>query len=220
MFSPALSGEIGFQGAGGFCFAVYTPDLAPFNKELKALGIPEFSGSMLLYGGQGFGHVSEHLRVGGMGFGGSMRTQDFENGYAREATFSMSWGGILIEYWFLEALNCEFYAGGTLGWGAVALRLEKTASPVDWDDVWGNFQADSSMAENVSSEFQHSFFLMQPRLGIRYFLLDWLALSGTVEIPLLKLSSDGWELNGDNVYDAPELDLMQPFFQFSILLGG
>lgn len=218
--SPVGAAEVGFQGAGGFSIAVYQPDLGPVNTELKALGVPEFTRTMILYGGQGFAHVSYHLRVGGMGFGGSTRVQDYEDGHAREATFSMTWGGVLIEYWFLEALNCEFYGGGTLGWGNASLQLEKTASPINWDAVWNNYQPETGASENISSQFTHSFFLAQPRLGVRYFPLNWLALGASVELPLVKLNSGGWKLNGNDVYGAPELNLIKPFFHFSVMIGG
>ncbi len=46
-----------------------------------------------------------------------------------------------------------------------------------------------------------------------------MAISGSVEVPLVKLDSGGWTANGNNVLGAPSLDLIGPFFQFALLLG-
>ena len=210
----------GFSGAGGFSFYLVKPDLAPINQKLEAIGMPQFDGLMFLYGGQGLGHVSDRMRVGGMGFGGKMIVSDMKDGYAREVSFEMAWGGLLLEYIAFEGRGFEIYSGGTLGWGGVSVHLEKSAEPADWDEVWNNYQPVANTEDNLSSTFTHSFFMLQPRLGVRYFLLDWLAVSGSVDLPLLKLNSSDWKLNGNDVYNAPELDLIQPFFQFAILFGG
>lgn len=218
-FVAAVSGG-GFSGAGGFSFYLWKPDLGPINNELRSLGMPQFSQSMILYGGQGFAHVSDRMRIGGMGFGGSIRVKDMEDGYAREASFSMSWGGFLMEYIILEPGDFEIYGGATLGWGAVSVHLQKTSGPANWDDLLSNFAAEEGTTDNISSNLEHSFFLAQPRLGIRYYLLDWLAVSGSVDYGLIALSSGGWTQNGEDVYNAPSLDLIKPFFQFTILAGG
>ncbi len=91
---------------------------------------------------------------------------------------------------------------------------------IDWDDVWIDYQALSDTSENISTDFTHSFFIVQPRIGVRVYLTHWMALSGSIEVPLSKLSSGGWKLNDADVYNAPELDLIAPFFHFSILFGG
>jgi hypothetical protein len=219
--SLAQSKWRGFEGgAGGFSFYIVEPNLGALNTELKALGMPEFDGLMFLYGAQGYAFVSDRLRIGGMGFGGSITSEDIENGYAREATFSMTWGGFLLEYLVFEDWGIEAFAGGTLGWGGVSVHLRKTLSPIDWDEVWNNYQATSGTTDNISTQFDHSFFLVQPRVGLKYYLLDWMAVGVSVDVPILNLDSDGWTIDGDDVYDAPSLDLTQPFYQFSILFGG
>ncbi len=210
----------GFSGAGGFSFYLWKPDLNSINSELEAIGMPQFDNLAFLYGGQGFGHISDRLRIGVMGFNGGSKVSDLKNGYAREASFSISWGGLLLEYIVLEGRGFEIYGGGTLGWGSFTIQLEKSAGPADWNGVWDNYEAVQSTEDNISSTFSNSFFMLQPRVGIRYFLTDWLAVSGSVDVPLLKLNSNNWKLNDNDVYNAPSIDLIQPFFQFAILLGG
>lgn len=221
LFSLAQSRWRGFEGgAGGFSFYMLQPDLGPLNTELNDLSMPEFDGVMFLYGGQGYGFVSDHLRIGGMGFGGSMTTKDVENGYARDVTFSMAWGGLLLEYLVFEDWGFEAFMGGTLGWGGVSVHLKKTLSPIEWGDVWDDYQAVPDSTDNISTTFDHSFFLLQPRIGLKYYLLDWLAVGASVDVPILNLDAEGWTLDGDDVYNAPSLDLTQPFFQFNVMLGG
>lgn len=210
----------GFNGAGGFSVALYQPDFGPINASLQSIGMPELDKPMVIYGGQGFAYVNSRLAIGGAGFGGMASVSDLENGYARTARFTIGWGGVQFEYLLLELSRVDFVAGGLVGWGGASIHLQKSRSPIDWGDVWNDYQALSDTSENISSDFTHSFFLFQPRLGVRVYLTHWMALSGSVEVPLSKLSSGGWKLNDADVYNAPELDLIAPFFHFSILFGG
>ena len=210
----------GFDGAGGFSVALYKPDFAPINESLESLGMPKFDQPMVMYGGQGFAYVSRRLAIGGAGFGGVASVSDLENGYARTARFTIGWGGVQFEYLLLELSRVDFVAGGLVGWGSASIHLQKSRSPLDWDEIWDNYQALSDTSENISSDLSHSFFLFQPRVGIRVYLTHWLALSGSIEVPLSKLSSGSWKLNEADVYNAPEMDLIAPFYHFSILFGG
>jgi len=210
----------GFNVAGGFSVALYQPDFAPINGSLRSIGMPELDKPLVIYGGQGFAYVSRRLAIGGAGFGGMASVSDLENGYARTARFTIGWGGVQFEYLLLDLGRADFVAGGLVSWGGASIHLQKTRSPIDWDDVWNDYQALSDTSENISSDFTHSFFLFQPRVGVRVYLTQWMALSGSVEVPLSKLSSGGWKLNDADVYNAPELDLIAPFFHFSILFGG
>jgi hypothetical protein len=210
----------GFDGAGGFSVALYKPDFAPINESLQSLGMPKFDQPMVIYGGQGFAYVSRRVAIGGAGFGGMASVSDLENGYARTARFTIGWGGVMFEYLLLELNRVDFIAGGLVGWGGVSLHLQKTHSPLDWDEIWNNYQALSDSSENVSTDFTHSFFVFQPRVGVRVYLTNWMALGACIEVPLSKLSSGGWKLNEADVYNAPDMDLIAPFYHFSILFGG
>ena len=210
----------GFDAAGGFSVALYQPDFGPINESLRSLSMPEFDQPMVIYGGQGFAYVNSRLAIGGAGFAGVASVSDMENGYARTARFAMGWGGMQFEYLLLELSRVDFVAGGLIGWGGVSMHLQKTHSPVDWDEIWDNYQALGDSSDNISSDFTHSFFVFQPRVGVRVYLTHWMALSGSIEMPLSKLSSGGWKLNEAEVYNAPEIDLIAPFYHFSILFGG
>jgi len=210
----------GFDASGGFSVALYQPDFGPINESLQSLGMPEFDSPMVIYGGQGFAYVNRRLAIGGAGFGGMASVSDLENGYARTARFTIGWGGVQFEYRLLELNRVDFFAGGLVAWGGVSIHLQKTRSPMDWDEIWNNYQALSDSSENISSEFTHSFFLFQPRLGVRVYLTNWMALGASIEVPLSKLGSGGWKLNEADVYNAPEMDLIAPFYHFSILFGG
>ena len=210
----------GFDAAGGFSIALYQPDFDPINQSLQSLGMPEFDQPMVLYGGQGFAYVNRRLAIGGAGFGGAASVNDLESGYARTARFTIAWGGVQFDYLLLELNRVDFIAGGLIGWGGASIHLQKTHSPIDWDEIWNNYQALSDSSENISTDFTHSFFVFQPRFGVRVYLTHWMALCGSIEVPLSKLSSGGWKLNDAEVYNAPEMDLIAPFYHFSILFGG
>jgi hypothetical protein len=210
----------GFRGAGGFSVAVYQPDFGPINEALRSIDMPELDKPVFVYGGQGFGYISERFAIGGGGFGGFATVNDLENGYARTARFNIGWGGIILEYRLLELSRVDILAGGILGWGGVSLHLQKNLSPVSWDEIWENYEAIADTAQNISSDLTHSFFVLQPRLGVRVYLTEWMALGGSVEFPVSNLSSAGWRLNDEQVYDAPSMKLTAPFFHLSILFGG
>jgi hypothetical protein len=212
--------EGGFVGGGGFSLYLSPLDVTPINESLESIGMPQFDGVMLFYGGQFFAHLNYNLRIGAVGFDGGMRVDDFTDGYAREAVFRLGWGGILVEYILYETGRFEFYGGGTLGWGRLSLSLEKSRNSVSWDDVWNSYLPEAGSEDNISSTFKHSFFLVQPRLGARYYLSSWLAVCGSVDFTVSHLSGDGWSLSGNEVYGAPTLDLNSPFFLLGVLFGG
>ncbi len=195
-------------------------DVSPINENLRSIGMPQFDGVTLFYGGQVFAHLNYNLRIGAVGFDGGMRVNDYADGFAREAVFRMGWGGILLEYVLYETGRFEFYGGATLGWGRLTLSLEKREDSVGWDNVWNAYLPETGGENNISSTFEHTFFLAQPRLGARYYLSSWLAVCGSVEFAVSHLSGDGWTLSGNEVYGAPALDLNSPFFLFGILFGG
>jgi hypothetical protein len=209
-----------FDGAGGFSTMISKPDFGQINQELKALGMPEFNEALIMYGGQGFGEVSNRFRIGGMGFGGSISVNDYKNGYARQATLSMGWGGVLLEYVIADPGNFELFGGGTLGWGGLRVHLQKSRTAENWNGLWENYQAAPDTADNISTDMTHSFYIVQPRFGVRYRFIDWMAISGSIEVPLTRISGNGWRVNDQRVYNAPSLDLTAPVFHISLLFGG
>lgn len=221
LFAPAVFAQpmMGFRVAAGFSFAVYKPNLNPLNAELNTLNMPVFDKPMYLYGGQILGQVGNHLRLGIMSFTGNISVEDLANGYARKVRFQMGWSGLQVEYRSPVFYRFEAFGGSSFGFGGVNVLLEKTRNPAAWSDIWGQLQPDSLAAQNLSTELHHSFFLVQPRAGLRFYLRDWMALSGSVEVPLVKLNSSGWSVNGNDVFGAPSLDLIRPFFQLSLMLG-
>jgi hypothetical protein len=213
---------MGFRFGAGFSLAVFDPNLAPLNSQLQSLNMPVFNKPMYLYGGQVLGQVANKVRLGIMSFSGSASVEDLVNGYAREARFKMNWGGLQLEYRSPIFHRFEAFGGSSFGFGGVTVRLEKTKNPVSWEDLWGQYQATPPTLTNdpnLTTELHHSFFLVQPRAGLRFYLRDWMILSGSVEVPLLKLNSGGWTVNGNDVYSAPSLDLISPFYHFSLMLG-
>ena len=195
----------GFNGGGGFSLYLAKPDFEPINSQLRNLNMPEIEGVMALYGGQAFAHVSYRLRIGGMGFRGIATVNDMVGGYAREVSVNLSWGGVLAEYIIWEGSGIEAYAGGTIGWGTLKIHSEKIADPASWGEFWDSLEPGTSPENNISSELSHSFFLGQPRLGLRYYLTTWLAISGALDFTLFSLDSDGWKLNDKVVYNAPSM---------------
>ena len=90
-----------FGGGIGYVPAWYIPGLDPINSELQVLGMPELSSSgFYSSGGAGFIYIGfiKNLRLGGMGFGGSLSSAQIGGTINREVVYSLSGGGLSIEY--------------------------------------------------------------------------------------------------------------------------
>ena len=82
-----------FGGGVGYVPAWYIPNLEPINNELKNIGLSDLSTSgFYSSGGGGFIYLGfiKYLRVGGMGYSGSVSTSAEYNGIKREVIYNLA----------------------------------------------------------------------------------------------------------------------------------
>jgi hypothetical protein len=156
-----------FGGGGGYVPAWYVPKMDELNTQLKILGIPEFSTSGLYAsGGAGFIYIGfvKHLRLGGMGFGGSMSKSLDQNGSNnQEAIYSIGGGAFTVEYTLPFVKNVGLSIGAQLGAGSMEIELYDNSGSQSWNNLWAELESGSS--SNSYKKFTNSYWMFSPTLN-------------------------------------------------------
>lgn len=170
--SVSLFGQSGkffdapFGGGGGYVPAWYIPKVDEINNQIKILGIPEFSTSGLyVSGGAGFIYIGfvKHLRLGGMGYGGTMSKSFFMDGVNREAIYSIGGGGVTVEYTLPFIKNVGLSVGAQLGSGSMTLELFRNSGTMYWDYVW--LELTERGEKESYKKLTNSFWMFSPTLN-------------------------------------------------------
>jgi hypothetical protein len=211
-----------FGGGGGFIPGWYIPNMDPLNKELKTIGAPELSTSGLFTtGGGGFIYLGiiPNVRFGGLGFGGSKsedgRINSQGNTYDFETIYSLSGGGLTIEYTLPFVKNIGVSVGALIGGGNVTIETYRNGSTFSWDGVWNN----NSSTENVSQTFKNNFWILSPTLNIDFPFYRFLSfrLGAGYQFSL----GDEWRAENDKSISGVPSDLngRSFFIQSGIFIG-
>lgn len=158
-----------FGGGIGYVPAWYLPDFGPVNKELKLAGMPEFSSSgFYSSGGAGFIYIGfvKYLRIGGMGFGGSVSKSQRNNDLNREVVYNIGGGGLTVEYTipYIKEFGVSF--GAVIGMGNLQINLYRNTGTYNWNEIWNEFGGSAS--ENYSRVLNNDFWIFTPTVNI-----DW-----------------------------------------------
>lgn len=155
-----------FGGGGGYVPSWYVPKVDVINNQLQTLGVPEFSTSgMYSSGGAGFIYIGfvKHLRLGGMGYGGSMSKSITENGINKEAVYSLGGGGLTVEYTMPFIKDVGLSLGATIGAGNMSVELYSNQGGQDWSTIWQN--VDQLHSGNRFKRIHNSFWIFSPTLN-------------------------------------------------------
>lgn len=170
--SVSLFGQSGkffdapFGGGGGYVPAWYIPKVDEINNQLKVLGIPEFSTSGLYAsGGAGFIYIGfvKHLRIGGMGYGGSMSKSITQNGINKEAVYSIGGGGLTVEYTLPFIKDVGLSIGAQLGAGSMTVEIFNNSGSQDWSSIWSGLETGSSQSDY--KKLTNSYWMFSPTLN-------------------------------------------------------
>ncbi|MCF7886732.1 MAG: hypothetical protein K9M80_09575, partial [Candidatus Marinimicrobia bacterium] len=93
-----------------------------------------------------------------------------------------------------------------------------------WENVWEGYTSESNV-DNVtpvsySSQIKTQFFAASPSLGFRYNLLDWFAVGANLGYLYTYSKNDNWKINGNDLYDAPNIDMSSIIYKVNFLFGG
>ena len=160
-----------FGGGIGYVPAWYIPNLDPINSEISAAGIPELSnGGFYSSGIAGFIYIGfvKNLRVGGMGFDGSVSSSQSINNLNHEVIYTLSGGGVSIEYTLPFIKNVGVSFGTIIGAGNLELDIYRNAGDYNWEEIWGEFFDPNQVSENYNRKLNNSFWMFTPTINIDY----------------------------------------------------
>ncbi len=204
-----------FGGGGGFVSGWHIPNVDPLNLKLKEIGIPELSTSgMFSTGGAGFIYIGfvKNLRVGGMGFGGSVSSTSTIGLDNLEAVYSIGGGGLTVEYTLPFIKNIGVSIGAILGAGSMTVELYRNDGNFSWEEIL-------SESTNISRKIETSYWTFTPTLNAEFPVYRFIALRLGVGYQLT--FGGDWETeNGQTISGVPS-DLKSDgfFIQAGIFAG-
>ncbi len=211
-----------FGIAGGITPTWIIPNLDDINSKLPAFGVDKLptSGTFAL-GGSGYAYVLfiDNLRIGGLGFGGSVSENAVTNGFRKEVSYSYGIGALTIEYTLPFVKGFAVSVGTLVGAGSVELELHQNKGEFDWNNVWAQVSDTSQSTQNISRSIKNGFFTLAPTINIDIPLNRFIAfrIGGGY---IFSLGND-WEIaNEQSLNNVPSSFNGDSFFiQTGIFLG-
>ncbi len=158
-----------FGGGGGYIPAWFFPNFDELNKQLVSFGTAEFSKSgFYSSGGGGFAYIGiiNHLRMGGIGFGGSVSVKGIQNNYNKEAVYNLGFGGLTFEYTLPFIKDFGVSVGAIFGGGSLNIELYQNSGNFNWDDIWNEVSFPNFPGDKVSRSMKSNFFAVAPTLTV------------------------------------------------------
>jgi len=204
-----------FGGGGGFIGGWSMPNIDPINLKLKEIGIPELSTSgIFTTGGAGFIYIGfvKNLRVGGMGYGGTISSSSTINGINNEAIYSLGGGGLTVEYTLPFIKEIGVSLGAILGAGSMSLELYRNDGTFSWEGILDE-------PSNISRKIENNFWTFTPTLNADFPVYRFVALRLGVGYQLT--FAGDWEAeNGQSISGIPsDLSADGFFIQAGIFAG-
>jgi hypothetical protein len=156
-----------FGGGIGYVPAWYFPNVEPINLELQSIGMPKLSTSgFYSSGGAGFIYIGfiKFLRIGGMGFGGSVSTSAIVNGLNKEVVYSLGGGGLTIEYTLPLIKDIGLSVGAIIGAGNLEIQMFSNTGNFTWQNTWEEYGSDST--DTFSRTLKNSYWMFTPTLNL------------------------------------------------------
>ncbi len=200
--------------------AWYIPNLAPVNVELKSIGMPELSTSgFYSSGGAGFIYLGfiKFLRVGGMGYGGSVSSSQTVDGLNREVVYSLGGGGITIEYTLPIIKDIALSVGAIIGAGTLKIQLYENSGNFTWQGTWEEFASDESTS--FSRTLENSYWMFTPTVNLDFPLNRFILIRLGVGYQLA--FNDDWTAdNEQELKNVPsDLNANAFFIQSGLFIG-
>lgn len=209
-----------FGGGIGYNPGWIIPNVNIINAQIKSLGIPEFSNSGFYTSGiSGYMYLGflKHVRLGGIGFGGSTSREISISGINKEAVYSLNGGGISIEYTLPYVRDWGISIGTIIGRGSLELELFQNKGSISWNNIWSELNANST--QNINRSLKNSYWFIIPTLNIDIPLDRFITLRFGAGYQLT--FGDSWKVdNNINISGVPSgLDANSFFIQTGILIG-
>jgi len=207
-----------FGGGIGYVPAWYIPNIDPINVQLNEIGMSELSSSGFYSSGiAGYLYVGfvKNLRIGGMGYGGSLSTSD-EN---REVIYSLGGGGVTLEYTLPFIKDLGISVGAAIGAGNLELDLYRNSGNFIWEGTWGEFSNPDSSTGSFNRKLKNSYWMFTPTINLDYPIYRFVSLRLGVGYQIT--FADDWTADNDQpVANVPsDLNSNSFFIQSGIFIG-
>lgn len=211
-----------FGGGIGYVPAWYIPNVSPINNQLIDIGMPELSTSGFYSSGiAGFIYIGfvKNLRIGGMGYGGSLSTSQNISGENREVVYSLGGGGVTIEYTLPFIKNLGVSVGASIGTGSLQLDMYRNSGEFNWEGIWIEFRNGNVSSGNFNKKLKNSFWMFTPTINLDYPLYRFVTIRLGIGYQLT--FADEWTADNDQPLTSVPSDLSGNtfFVQSGIFIG-
>jgi hypothetical protein len=211
-----------FGGGIGYVPAWYIPNVSPINTELNKIGMPELSSSGFYSSGiAGFLYLGfvKNLRIGGMGFGGSLSTSQTVDNVNREVVYSLSGGGVTIEYTLPFIKNVGVSVGAVVGTGSLELDLYRNSGNFSWGGMWEELNDPNQTLDDYYGKLRNHYWMFTPMINVDYPVYRFVVIRLGVGYQLA--FADEWTADNDqSVSNIPsDLNSNAFFIQSGIFIG-
>lgn len=160
-----------FGMAVGFSPMWVIPNLKPINNQLAGFGVEAFPESgMVTWGGGGYAYVLfvKNLRIGGIGYNGTMTTSGRDDITQKQADYSISGGALTIEYTLPFINKFDLSVGLMIGGGSQEISIYKNNGNFSWDRIWYGANNDSLSSGSFGRILKNSFFTLAPTVNFDF----------------------------------------------------
>mgnify|MGYP001343548985 CR=1 FL=1 len=166
-------------GGGGVTPTWYFLNTDGLNSALGGKGFPALSeDGMFLFGGRGYAYIMliPNLRIGGLGYGGSMEERRDIDGLYRATKLDVSAGGVTVEY-VIPFGRFHVAFGGMIGGGSYTLTMTQAEnSGKNWGGLFPTaLETNADRRHVMTSEF----LTWQPTLTLEYEIHPFIILDVT-----------------------------------------
>jgi hypothetical protein len=157
----------------------------------------------------------KNLRIGGMGYGGSLSTSD-EN---REVIYSLGGGGVTLEYTLPFIKDLGISVGAAIGAGNLELDLYRNSGNFTWEETWGEISNPDSATGSFNRKLKNSYWMFTPTINLDYPIYRFVSLRLGVGYQIT--FADDWTADNDQpVANVPsDLNSNSFFIQSGIFIG-
>lgn len=211
-----------FGGGIGYVPAWYIPNIDPINIQLNEIGIKELSSSGFYSSGiAGFLYVGfvKNLRVGGMGYGGSVSSSQTIENVNQEVVYSLSGGGVTVEYTLPFIKNLGVSIGAAIGSGSLELDIYRSSGDFTWEGTWEELSDPNIPSESYNRKLDNSFWMFTPTINLDYPIYRFVSLRLGVGYQIA--FADDWTADNDQPVSGIPSDLNSNsfFIQSGIFVG-
>ena len=226
--SSVLYGQAGqffdapFGGGIGYVPAWYIPNVDPINSELSLIGMPELStGGFYSSGIAGFLYIGfvKDFRIGGMGFSGCLSSSHIVDNINREVDYSLSGGGVTLEYTLPFIKNVGVSVGTIIGAGSMELELFRNNGEFSWAGMWEELSDPNASSDSYYGKLRNHYWMITPTLNFDYPIYRFVVIRLGVGYQLT--FADDWMADNDQPVTNIPSDLYSNsfFIQSGIFIG-